>query len=56
MNVAEQDRERHRGRADHQLEQLKPDDLVDECGRAATDKETQHDRIISRMQPTAALR
>ena len=37
----EQDAERDRGRADHQLEELKPDDLVDQRGAAAADEQEQ---------------
>src|SRR5205807_801269 len=42
---AQQHRERNRGRADDQLEQLKPDDLVDERGETAADEEAKNDRI-----------
>ena len=41
---AEQHAHRHRRRSDHELEQLEPDDFVDECGAAAADKQQQERR------------
>ena len=38
---AEQDAERDRRRADDQLQQLEPDDLVDQRGAAAADEQTE---------------
>ena len=44
---AQQYRERDRGRADDEFEELKPDDLVDECGQAAADKTAEQERMES---------
>ena len=44
MNVPEQHAERDGGRADHQLDQLEPDDLVDQRGAAAADEQQQQQR------------
>ena len=41
---AEQDADRHRRRADHQLEQLKPDHFVNQRGAAAANEEQQQRR------------
>jgi hypothetical protein len=37
----EQHADGDRGRANHQFEQLKPDDFVDECSAATADKQQQ---------------
>ena len=41
---AQQHAQRHGRRADHQLQQLEPDDLVDQGGAAAADKQQQQRR------------
>ena len=38
---AEQHAHRHRRRSDHEFQQLKPDDFVNECGATAADKQQQ---------------
>src|SRR5262245_26004477 len=44
---AEQNAERDRRRSDYELQQLKPDDLVDERGAAAADEQQKERRKIA---------
>ena len=41
---SEQHSERNGGRADHELQELKPDDLVDQCRAAAADEQQEEHR------------